>query len=356
MINVSELYLLALGDGDGLLTLGNYLGFVDVPGIDQSTWALFRTIVCFGCAIVCLPAMKPRPIGYLVGLAWVVMWAALAEASVEVFNFVYYWQTTPPHILSILEVWAPQSTAYNIAIDAAAALCGTVFAVVMGSYEVVQFGAVATDSDSIVLALPKNTPGLKPGERFWIQTLLRWMDVLLFAMAVPFLFAVVVCWTTIVATRYGSDPTSAFRSSSLIVALTASAAMFVVAAIAHTAGAGAATYTARSMSSDGRNFDWPTARGWTNSRNLVVWATAIAVTAFTGVLCLGRIIPGQAGLYFQPTIFLAGAVVLAVVVRVSLGFRKVRQVQYYRTPNPLPGIGKRLMTNCKAGKPRGDIP
>jgi hypothetical protein len=296
--------------------IGNYWGFCNVPDDSRATWGLYRATVCFVCASVAIAATRHRAMGRSMALAWVVLCATIVECLIEPLNYAAYRLTAPPRILSLFDVWAPQSTAYNILIDTGGAMCGIVLAAVYGCIPVVQLGAAKA-----VQARAKNQP---KRVRWEVKLLASGADMVLCWVGLPLIYSLVTCWLTVVTVRYG-------QSSGIMLTIVAAAGAALVGWVACATGINYATHLLEEFSgmsnSDGSL--WRTVRG----RQVAHWAAVVASIALTGILCLFRILPGQSGLYFQPLAALALCVVIAMVVRPFLGIRSFGSVWPFTSPN-----------------------
>jgi hypothetical protein len=342
MASAIENYVRYDGTLGGTVAVLNYWSFCDLPTRDAAAWSLLRAVACFVSVILAVPATHVKIVGYAIAYSWVLTCAALVECSVEVFNYTYYRYTVPQHIYSALfEVWAPQSTAYNVLIDAAGALCGLALVALLNHFPTIQLGVWPNADrkwhDVMSEVLPDASTGRgKRLKRYQAVTMLRWADFVLYAMVLPFVFTFIACWATLVTVRHGGDPTSAFRVPTFLSGIVEVAMLVLIAWITwHSSYLHTAAIVRVLVPQS--NVDY-VAR--VKRRALVVWGSAAACVTFTVVFCLGQIIPGKAGLYFQPLVFLGGSVVILAVVRPILGIKQFRTVTRYDSSNFIPSIFK----------------
>ena len=301
MTSFTEGYFTYRGAFAGNTSVTGYWSFCDVPDLDSSAWALCRVLACFICSMFCIVMTTPEAIGYIMGAAWTLSWAVATDVVVYVISYLA--RVHGGHVMPIDVLPTPQALAYNILIEVGAVICGTALAATMRYSPLISMGIPA-----------RRKAANFPGKVKWISTVTGWFDVLLYGVLMPVGFTALACYTTHFTVLYGSG-TSAFRAPAFYVTFIMTPTTMLVG--------GLAIYTGLFHSAlcewvrSGGN-DWTAVHDAVLANAKATWISAMAIVPFVGFMCTGKILPSQYGLYFQPLVFLGGAVAVVVVVRLAI--------------------------------------
>jgi hypothetical protein len=330
------------------ITLNNYWAFCDVPGLDTSSLSLVRLIVCFVCTIIAVPLMRKKAVGIFMGSLWVFVVAAVCEAVGQVITLIVWIHTTPPTVPFYAVPWTPQSAAYYALVDASGALSGLLLCLILGHLPMWCAGSVDVADTEKRSAFA----GMRG-----VSAMLGGLDGFLYFFLVPGLFAAADVWAAIFVVRYAAQPGWAFRASALVITIVSLLEMVIVWVCVRTLGVRYIALINLSVAEDGDAMDRIAGRpnrsenavAFAGARINAVWATSAGVVFLVGVLCWGKWMPGQYGLFFQPLVAMAIALILSLFVRILLGIDRVARPETtsYSSPNMFAGMGRHMMTNSR---------
>ena len=328
----------------------NYWSFCTVPGLDTSTLALIRVVVCFVCTILAIPLTHKKPLGMFIGAAWIFAAAAVCEAGAEVVSAAVWINTDPGRLPFYAVGWTPQSVAYYTLIDLGAVLGAMLMCMILGHLPMHTF--VPYSVRDLVNTRAVTAAGAKKH-----RAMLSGRDTWLYMFLVPFLFAVLETWAAVALVKWSAKPAWSFRAPAFVVTITSTVGVAILwsavnrYAVEYVAliNFAAVESTERIADATSRANRRAAAMANAGTRVSMIWGFTMATVLFTGLLCLGKWLPGEYGLAFQPLVCLAIVLVLAIVIRLLLGIGRIAATAEtsYATPNFITGMGRHLMTNSR---------
>ena len=205
-------------------------------------------------------------------------------------------------------------------------------------------------------------------DRKWLRSMRAGLDTFFFLFLAPFLFALIGMVSAVFLVKYAAKPWWAFRAPAMVITIILAVELLAVWIFVRNLAVRYVAYINSAELTDVDGIQLGKKAGvagmsngavhFAGARINVVWGTTLAISVLVGVLCWGKWMPGQYGLYMQPLVVMAAALVMAMIVRVLLGVGKIADVKTtsYETPNFFPGMGRHLMTNCKVDPFRRPVP
>jgi hypothetical protein len=330
-VTVWEPFLDAFGNAiPGAETqISNYWAFATDPILGIGTpWGLQRVVAVAFIAILAQAVTHRRYLGTMMGFLVAFTVAATADAFAEVINAgVYIHQAGA--ISPLNRAWTPQALAYNVFMDFGGALFGTLFFVIVSANPFIQLGVVYNDvrkasvnglllnGFDVVMSWILAPAAIAVVEwfSFWglfercgdisvfrLDVLAAWGVNLGLIVAIGFLYVPLVKYPKLIVKKLWDKevPIPVARAGSLSVRVARSKTGTIPELVGTADEIEDAAYTAVLIR---------------HAVTMMMFAIALTVLFLFN---MGKVLPGDAGFFFQPLVGMVIALIVVAVVRVLL--------------------------------------